>query len=85
MAPSAMDIPALPIRQEKTYPPARIYNVKETKFDKPIPAQPDGREEALERPAGSVAIVIDNGAVLSSRTYLYTLCGCPAANSLLFY
>ena len=59
MAPSAIDPPALPVRQEKTYPPARIYPVKETKFEKPIPAQPDGREEALAKPAGSVAIVID--------------------------
>ncbi|OTB06376.1 hypothetical protein M426DRAFT_55381 [Hypoxylon sp. CI-4A] len=65
MAPSAIDppsIPPLPVRQEKTYPPARIYNVKETKFEKPIPAQPDGREAALTKPAGSVAIVIDNGS-----------------------
>ncbi|OTB15482.1 hypothetical protein K445DRAFT_375937 [Daldinia sp. EC12] len=62
MAPSATDLPALPVRQEKTYPPPRIYNVKETKFEKPTPPQPDGREEALARPAGSVAIVIDNGS-----------------------
>ncbi|KAG4224409.1 hypothetical protein PC116_g27137, partial [Phytophthora cactorum] len=62
MAPSATDLPALPVRQEKMYPPPRIYNVKETKFEKPTPPQPDGREEALARPAGSVAIVIDNGS-----------------------
>ncbi|KAL7628903.1 Nuclear actin-protein involved in chromatin remodeling [Parahypoxylon ruwenzoriense] len=62
MAPSAIDPPALPVRQEKTYPPARIYNVKETKFEKHVPPQPDGREQALARPDGSVAIVIDNGS-----------------------
>ena len=62
MAPSAIDPPALPVRQAKTYPPARIYNVKETRFEAPTPVQTDGREKALEKPAGSVAIVIDNGA-----------------------
>lgn len=61
MAPSAIDLPALPVREEKIYPPPRIYNVKETRFEKPTPAQPDGYEKALARPAGSVAIVIDNG------------------------
>ncbi|KAI1766208.1 actin-related protein, ARP5 class [Hypoxylon sp. FL1150] len=62
MAPSAIDPPAIPARQEKTYPPPRIFNAKETKFEKPVTAQPDGYEKALARPAGSVAIVIDNGS-----------------------
>lgn len=70
MAPSAIETPALPVREEKTYPPARIFNVKETKFDKPTPSQPDGREEALARPAGSVAIVIDNGTFSRHRALL---------------
>ncbi|KAI1074952.1 putative chromatin remodeling complex subunit [Whalleya microplaca] len=62
MAPSAIDPPALPVREEKTYPPAKIYNVKETKFESHVPPQPDGREKALAQPDGSVAIVIDNGS-----------------------
>lgn len=61
MAPSAIDIPALPQRVEKIYPPAKIFNVKETKFEKPIAIQSDGREKALAQPEGSAAIVIDNG------------------------
>lgn len=64
MAPSAIDLPAIPAREEKTYPPPRIFSVKDTKFEKPVPAQPDGYEKALARPAGSVAIVIDNGMAL---------------------
>lgn len=67
MAPSAIDPPApatgeLPVRHEKIYPPARIYPVKETRFEKHTEPQPDGREKALSRPQGSAAIVIDNGA-----------------------
>ncbi|KAI1277480.1 putative chromatin remodeling complex subunit [Xylaria sp. FL0933] len=64
MAPSAIDtpMPPLPAREEKTYPPARIYPVKETKFEKHIAPQPDGREKALAQPEGSAAIVIDNGS-----------------------
>ena len=61
MAPSAIDPPALPKRVEKTYPPAKIFNVKENKFEKPITPQADGREKALAQPDGSAAIVIDNG------------------------
>lgn len=61
MAPSAMDPPALPQRVEKIYPPAKIYNVKESKFEKHIPPQADGREKALAQPDGEAAIVIDNG------------------------
>ncbi|KAH9909082.1 putative chromatin remodeling complex subunit [Xylariomycetidae sp. FL2044] len=63
MAPSAIDtsIPPLPVRQEKTYPPARIFTVKETRFEKPVSPQPDGREKALAHD-GDAAIVIDNGS-----------------------
>ncbi|KAI1828671.1 putative chromatin remodeling complex subunit [Xylaria intraflava] len=64
MAPSAVDAPTppLPAREERTYPPARIFNVKETKFTEPVLPQPDGREKALARPDGEAAIVIDNGS-----------------------
>lgn len=66
MAPSAIDTPTqvlgeLPTRQEKIYPPARIFPVKELRFEKHIPPQPDGREKALAQPQGGAAIVIDNG------------------------
>lgn len=54
-------MPPLPVREAKIYPPARIFNVKETKFEKHVASQPDGREEALKRDEGSAAIVIDNG------------------------
>jgi len=69
MAPSAIDtpMPPLPVREEKTYPPARIYNVKETKFEKYVAPQPDGREKALARPQGETAIVIDNGSSAHSQ------------------
>ncbi|KAK8118620.1 actin [Apiospora kogelbergensis] len=67
MAPSAVDptvsaLAALPVREEKTYPAARIFPMKENRFEKPTPEQPDGREKALAQPAGSAAIVIDNGS-----------------------
>ncbi|RYP17749.1 hypothetical protein DL765_004327 [Monosporascus sp. GIB2] len=64
MAPSALDPPALPQRVEKTYPPAKIFNVKETKFEKHVPPQTDGREKALAlaRSRETPAIVIDNGS-----------------------
>ncbi|KAH7035577.1 putative chromatin remodeling complex subunit [Microdochium trichocladiopsis] len=64
MAPSAIDdpLPPLPKREEKTYPPARICNVKETKFEKAVEIQTDGRRQALSRTDGSAAIVIDNGS-----------------------
>lgn len=62
MAPSAVDEQQqAPAREEKTYPPARIYDVKETRFEKAIPVQTDGRKRALEQ-SGGAAIVIDNGA-----------------------
>ncbi|KAL7804668.1 actin-like protein [Trichoderma aethiopicum] len=61
MAPSAIDdrLPQAP--HEKTYPPAKIFPVKETKFEKFIEPQTDGRKKALEQP-GNAAIVIDNGS-----------------------
>ncbi|KAI1431499.1 putative chromatin remodeling complex subunit [Xylaria sp. CBS 124048] len=66
MAPSADDtttiIPPLPVREERTYPPARIFNVKETRFNKYVSSQPDGREKALAISDRDVAIVIDNGS-----------------------
>ncbi|KAI0482455.1 putative chromatin remodeling complex subunit [Xylariaceae sp. FL0804] len=64
MAPSAVDtgLPPLPVREEKTYPPAKIFNVRETKFEKHVAPQPDGREEAISRSDSEAAIVIDNGS-----------------------
>lgn len=65
MAPSAVDGPAAADRDVKmtdtrTYPPAHIYPVKETRFEKYIEPRSDGRRRALEQPDGT-AIVIDNG------------------------
>lgn len=59
MAPSAVD-DKLAAPPEKTYPLANISLVKETRFEKYIAPQPDGRKRALENPGGA-AIVIDNG------------------------
>jgi actin-related protein 5 len=61
MVPSEIDEPVPMAVDEKTYPPARIFSVKEAKFEKYITPQLDGREKALAQPAGKVAIVIDNG------------------------
>ncbi|RCI09817.1 hypothetical protein L249_4170 [Ophiocordyceps polyrhachis-furcata BCC 54312] len=55
MAPSAVHVKA-----EKTYPPANIFTVKETRFDKFISPEADGRRQALKQP-DTAAIVIDNG------------------------
>lgn len=60
MAPSAIDVPAIAAPKPKTYPPAKIFPVKETHFEKFIEPQADGRKRALEHPGGA-AIVIDNG------------------------
>lgn len=60
MAPSAVDEPMLPPPDTRTYPPAHVFPVKETKFEKFVEPQPDGRRRALEQPDGA-AIVIDNG------------------------
>lgn len=61
MAPSAIDQPAIAAPIPKSYPPARIYPVKETRFENYIEPETDGRRKALENP-GSSAIVIDYGA-----------------------
>lgn len=60
MAPSAVDQPAIKASEEKTYPPAKIFPVKETRFENFIEPSKDGRERALKQPESS-AIVIDNG------------------------
>lgn len=60
MAPSAIDGPAAPAPPEKTYPPANIFPVKETKFEEYVEPRGDGYKKALEQP-DSAAIVIDNG------------------------
>ncbi|KAI3551712.1 actin [Colletotrichum abscissum] len=63
MAPSATgELPPLPGPPERTYPPAKIFQVKEAKFEKPIPVQQDGREKALAQSSRGAAIVIDNGS-----------------------
>lgn len=58
MAPSAVDEPAI-VAPAKTYPPAKIFPVKDTKFEDYIEPQTDGRRKALEQ--SGAAIVIDNG------------------------
>lgn len=72
MASSALDksIPALPVRETKSYPPARIFNVKETKFEKYVATEPIGREIAASMEFGEAAIVIDNGPPPPFNTYL---------------
>lgn len=74
MAPSATSDSAFTIPEskrpaERTYPPAKIFPVREAKFEKQIPVQPDGREKALAQPPGGAAIVIDNGTA-APRTFL---------------
>lgn len=62
MAPSAIYEPLPATRGPKEdLPPPTTYPVKDLKFEKIIPAQPDGREKALQQPEGTAAIVIDNG------------------------
>lgn len=61
MAPSATDEqPAAAQPEEKTYPPAKIYPVTETRFEKYVAPDSEGRKRALEQ-SGNAAIVIDNG------------------------
>jgi hypothetical protein len=60
MAPSAIDQPAAAPPNTKTYPPAKIFPVKETRFEKFIEPENKGYKRALEQP-GSAALVIDNG------------------------
>ncbi|KAL2890165.1 Actin-like protein arp5 [Ceratocystis lukuohia] len=69
MAPTAVDSSAMDVDldprklpPQRTYPPAKIYPVREAKFEQAIPVQQDGREKALSLPSGSAAIVIDNGS-----------------------
>lgn len=61
MAPSAIDDPKQPRPDEKAYPPANIFPVKETRFEKYIEPQADGYKKAFEQHKGNAAIVIDNG------------------------
>ncbi|KAJ3508930.1 hypothetical protein NM208_g15744 [Fusarium decemcellulare] len=61
MAPSAIDEPAIKAPEPKTYPPAKIFPVKETRFENYIEPQSDGRKRALQKHS-SAAIVIDNGS-----------------------
>ena len=65
MAPSAIDEPKQTRREEKTYPPAKIFPAKETRFEQYLEPQSDGYKRALEAPEGGAAIVIDNGKVRS--------------------
>lgn len=64
MAPSAVDGPStsgdIKMTDAKTYPQANIFPVKETRFEKFLEPQPDGRKKALEQ-SDTAAIVIDNG------------------------
>ena len=59
MAPSAIEEPAAAAPPERTYPPAKIFPVKEIKFESFTAPQPDGRKKALSH--SDAAIVIDNG------------------------
>jgi hypothetical protein len=67
MAPSAIDEPAIKAPEQKTYPPAQIFPVKETRFENYIEPSKDGRERALKQPE-STAIVIDNGKLGAQRS-----------------
>lgn len=58
---SAFTVPDSKRPAERIYPPAKIFPVREARFEKPIPVQPDGLEKARAQPPGSAAIVIDNG------------------------
>ncbi|KAK3943826.1 actin-like protein arp5 [Diplogelasinospora grovesii] len=62
MAPSAVDEAVNRRDIWKTLPPPTLYPVKEAKFEKYLTPQVDGHERALARPAGTTAIVIDNGS-----------------------
>lgn len=43
----------------REFAPAKIFPVKEARFEKAVPIQPDGREKARAR--NDAVIVIDNG------------------------
>lgn len=61
MVPMAIDEQPLRQPEEKTYPPARIYPVNETKFEGFIEPTSDGHAKA-RKSSGGAAIVIDNGS-----------------------
>lgn len=63
MTPSAIDgTGSVSLREAwRQLPPPTLYPVKEARFEKFLPSQLDGRETALAQPAGTAAIVIDNG------------------------
>ncbi|KAJ2965498.1 hypothetical protein NQ176_g10589 [Zarea fungicola] len=63
MAPSATSEQptAAPHMDERTFPPAMIYPVKETRFEKYVAPDSEGRKRALKL-EGNAAIVIDNGS-----------------------
>lgn len=67
MAPSAIDGPAASAPAAKTYPPAKIFPVKETKFESFVEPRSDGYQKALGQ-RDSAAIVIDNGKPRTSTT-----------------
>ncbi|TDZ65150.1 Actin-like protein arp5 [Colletotrichum trifolii] len=61
MAPSATEaLPPLKGPPERTYPHAKIFPVKEAKFEKATPIQHDSREKAWAH--GTPVMVIDNGS-----------------------
>lgn len=69
MAPSATDdaIIASKMPPAREYPPAKIFPMKEAKFEKSVEIQSDGREKALAR--DDAVIVIDNGQLASRIPY----------------
>ena len=63
---TAFTIPDSKRSAERVYPSAKIFPVREARFEKKTPVQPDGREKALAQP-GSAAIVIDNGTFAATH------------------
>ncbi|KYK59477.1 Actin-related protein, ARP5 class [Drechmeria coniospora] len=61
MAPAAVNNQASAPPEGRTYPDAKVFPVKETRFEKYLPPQENGRQRALDEPGGAV-IVIDNGS-----------------------
>lgn len=53
-------------------PPPKLYPVQEVKFERYMPPQVDGREQALAQPRGSTAIVIDNGQTRAPSHHEYS-------------
>lgn len=60
MAPSATEDAVVAPAATKEYPPAKIFPVKETRFESYYEPQADGRKTALDR-SSNASIVIDNG------------------------